>query len=187
MNCLSASTGIATNGPSGPPSVPARSDTVLVTSQTYTAAIPKDLYYSAAWQVVEERQAGSSPTQYVLSPVYVDALILRDRLPLPPTGTTERYWVQQDANWNVTAIVDNSGAVVERYVYYPYGGVAIYDASWNILSTNAHDWKYLFQGGRYDWLSLYCVRHRDYDAALGRCRRRRDRPARRERSSRPAP
>src|SRR5207302_7401623 len=93
--------------------------------------------------------------------VYVDALILRDR-------PTERYWVQQDANWNVTAILDTTGAVVERYVYYPYGGVAIYDASWNILSTNVHDWKYLFQGGRYDWVSLYSFRHRDLDAALGR-------------------
>jgi len=58
--------------------------------------------------------------------------------------------------------------VVERYVYYPYGGVAIYDASWNAFSTNAHAWKYLFQGGRYDWISFYSFRHRDMDAALGR-------------------
>src|SRR5438876_5371846 len=35
---------------------------------------PRDLYYSAAWQVLEERAAGSGPTQYVLSPVYIDAL-----------------------------------------------------------------------------------------------------------------
>jgi RHS repeat-associated protein len=120
-----------------------------------------DLYYSAAWQVLEERASGSWTAQYVWSPVYIDALILRDR-------PTERYWVQQDANWNVTAIVNTSGAVVERYVYYPYGGVALYDASWNLESSNTHAWTYLFQSGRYDWISEYSFRHRDFDAALGR-------------------
>jgi YD repeat-containing protein len=40
-----------------------------------------DLYYSAAWQVLEERWGGVSTAtiQYVWSPVYIDALILRDR------------------------------------------------------------------------------------------------------------
>jgi hypothetical protein len=28
----------------------------------------------------------------------------------------ERLWVVQDANFNVTAVVDDSGEVVERYV-----------------------------------------------------------------------
>jgi YD repeat-containing protein len=32
---------------------------------------------------------------------------------------TERFYVQQDANWNVTAIIDK-GTVQERYVYDPY-------------------------------------------------------------------
>ncbi len=40
-----------------------------------------NLYHSANWQVLEERLAGSTSarTQYVWSPVYVDALVLRDR------------------------------------------------------------------------------------------------------------
>ena len=38
------------------------------------------LYYSAQWQVLEERDRGGSATiQYVWSPVYVDALDLRNR------------------------------------------------------------------------------------------------------------
>ncbi|HXG13434.1 MAG TPA: RHS repeat domain-containing protein, partial [Gemmataceae bacterium] len=37
-----------------------------------------DLYYSAAWQVLEERVGGTAKIQYVWSPVYVDALVLRD-------------------------------------------------------------------------------------------------------------
>jgi RHS repeat-associated protein len=56
----------------------------------------------------------------------------------------------------------------QRYVYYPYGGVAIYDANWNIVQTNTLNWQYLFQGGRYDWVSLYTFRHRDRSATLGR-------------------
>src|SRR5262249_2431953 len=38
-----------------------------------------DLYYSAAWQVLEERQSGQAQAQSVWSPVYVDALVERDR------------------------------------------------------------------------------------------------------------
>jgi YD repeat-containing protein len=38
-----------------------------------------DLYYSASWQVLEERVGSSAKVQYVWSPVYVDAMVLRDR------------------------------------------------------------------------------------------------------------
>ncbi len=31
----------------------------------------------------------------------------------------------QDANFNVTAVVDDSGEVVERYVYDPFGQVTV--------------------------------------------------------------
>jgi len=32
-----------------------------------------------------------------------------------------RFYVQQDANYNVTAITDDAGTVLERYQYDPYG------------------------------------------------------------------
>src|SRR5206468_6224111 len=35
----------------------------------------RDLYYSAQWQVLEERVGGSAQDQDVWSPVYVDALV----------------------------------------------------------------------------------------------------------------
>ncbi|MBX9582155.1 MAG: hypothetical protein K2X87_17765 [Gemmataceae bacterium] len=38
-----------------------------------------DLYYSAGWQVVEERVGGATTARYVWSPVYPDAPVLRDR------------------------------------------------------------------------------------------------------------
>jgi len=43
------------------------------------------------------------------------------------TGDEHLYYCQ-DANFNVTALVDGyDGAVVERYVYDPYGNVTVYN------------------------------------------------------------
>ncbi len=75
-----------------------------------------DLYYSAAWQVLTEKVGSATTVRYVWSPVYVDALVLRDRDTNADGTLDERLWVQQDANWNVTALVDGTGR--------PAGGVA---------------------------------------------------------------
>jgi RHS repeat-associated protein len=129
-----------------------------------------DLYYSANWQVVEERYANLPHAQYVWSPVYVDALVLRDR-DTTGTGTlAERLYVQQDANFNVTALVNRSGAVVERYAYDPYGASTAYDpTNWTPLAGSAFAWLYLHQGGRYELQTgLYDFRNREYSPTLGR-------------------
>jgi RHS repeat-associated protein len=70
----------------------------------------------------------------------------------------------------VTALIDNSGEVVERYVYDPFGSVTVLDAEWNERSTGSeYGWLYLHQGGRYDVSSgLYHFRYRDYSPTLGR-------------------
>jgi YD repeat-containing protein len=73
-----------------------------------------DLYYSDQWQVLEERVGGAAKVHYVWSPVYVDTMVLRDRDATGGGTLSERLWVQQDANWNVTALVNTSGSVVER-------------------------------------------------------------------------
>ncbi len=61
-----------------------------------------DLYYSDSWQVLEERVASGGTSvprvQYVWSPVYVDALILRDRDTNANGTLDERLYVVQDAN-----------------------------------------------------------------------------------------
>ncbi|MFQ3649983.1 MAG: RHS repeat-associated core domain-containing protein [Gemmataceae bacterium] len=128
-----------------------------------------DLYYSDAWQVLEERIGGQTTVQYVWSPVYVDALILRDRDTNADGTLDERLYVAQDANYNVTALFDNSGNVVERYVYDPFGQATVLDANWTILAASAFVWVYLHQGGRFDATSgLYHFRFRDYSPTLGR-------------------
>jgi len=133
-----------------------------------------DFYYSDAWQVLEERVTShgrqSVSAQYVWSPVYVDALVLRDRDTNGDGTLDERLWVVQDANYNVTALVDNSGNVVERYLYDPFGRVTVVDGGWVERSEGtAFAWHYLHQGGRYDDVSgLYHFRYRDYSPTLGR-------------------
>ncbi len=131
----------------------------------------KDLFYSSQWQVLEERTGSTVQIQYVWSPVYVDALIERDRDAdaNPANGLEERFYVQQDANWNVTEIFSTAGTVFERYIYDPYGQVTFLNASWSTLGSSAYSWIYLHQSGRLDTTSaLYIFRHRDYSPALGR-------------------
>jgi len=110
-----------------------------------------DLYYSDLGQVLEEEVSGAATTRYVWSPVYVNAMVLRDNATGSPGTLNQRLWVQQDTNWNVTALVNSSGSVVERYVYSPYGVVTIYNAGYtSTLSSSAYGWVYGFQGMRYD-------------------------------------
>ncbi len=128
-----------------------------------------DLYYSSQWQVLEEDVSGSMTAQYVWSPVYVDALVERDT-------TSQRLYVQQDANWNVTSVVDTTGTVQERYAYDPYGkptdgngNAAVLTPAWASRATSLFSWIYLDQGGRFDATSgLYSFRNRDLSPTLGR-------------------
>ncbi len=134
---------------------------------TTASSTTTDLYYSAEWQVLEERVGGNTTMQYVWSPVYVDAMILRDR---SVSGSLdERLYVEQDANWNVTAVVSTGGSVLEREMYDPYGTSTCLTASWTTLTSSAYVWICLHQGGRFEVLSgLYQFRNRDYSPALGR-------------------
>jgi RHS repeat-associated protein len=131
-----------------------------------------DLYYSDQWQVVEERTNGTPYAQYVWSPVYVDAMILRDRDANGQTGDglEERLYVMQDANWNVTGVMTPVGNVLERYVYDPYGVPTVLNpTTWLAQDPNSYKWTYLHQGGRFDNASgLYSFRHRDLSPTLGR-------------------
>ncbi len=131
------------------------------------------LYYSAAWQVVEERVAGATTARYVWSPVYVDALVLRDRDAdgSSANGLEQRVYVLQDANYNVTALallVGGSGSVVQRYAYDPYGQAAVLTDAW-LGAQDIFAWRYLHQGLRYDAADgLYDGRARVYSPTLMR-------------------
>jgi RHS repeat-associated protein len=130
----------------------------------------KDLYYSPNWQVLEERVGTQVRDQYVWSPVYVDATIERDRDPNANGGPlSERLYVQQDANWDVTAVVNTSGMVIERYVEDPFGLASFLSPTWSSLSSSQVSWVYLHQGYRFDGaVGFFDGRMRVYSPTLGR-------------------
>ena len=127
-----------------------------------------DRYFSSPWQLLEESIDGSTVTRHVWSPVYVDALVLRDR-DTDGNGTLdERLYPLQDANWNVTALVTLAETVVERYSYDPYGQVTVRDASGDVIAGSAKDWLFLHQGGEQIAAGDYDFRNRAYSPTLGR-------------------
>jgi hypothetical protein len=93
-------------------------------------------YYSMDWQAVEDdtRTGSGFPpppfvvaNQYVWGLGYVDDLVLRDdnsttgSLGVTASHLGRRIFSQQDANWNVAALVSSSGSVLQRFQYNPYG------------------------------------------------------------------
>ena len=134
-----------------------------------------DYYYNTAWQVVEERKDGSSDplAQYVWDIRYIDAPVLRwrdDNLNGDFLDSNETLYYTQDANFNVTALVNTSGTVLERTMYDPYGKPTFYDANWaNPSDSSDYANEVLYCGYRFDTeTGLYHVRHRSYHPTLGR-------------------
>ncbi len=95
--------------------------------------------------------------------------LLRDRSTANNGTLDERLWVQQDANWNVTALINGSGSVVERYVYDPYGLRTVLDASFNLRSSSSYAFVHGFQGLRLDTnVNIYDDRYRILLPTIGR-------------------
>ena len=110
-------------------------------------------FYTQNWQCVEERARRCCGTechsvlrdkaddsdvpapedldpdiQYVWGLRYIDDLILRDRDTTGNGTLDERLYAMQDANWNVVALADSNGDVVERYLYSAYGDPVVLNA-----------------------------------------------------------
>jgi RHS repeat-associated protein len=109
-------------------------------------------YYSANWQILEERIAPSAiPDRHVVwGARYIDELIFRDRS--ADATLDERLYAIQDANWNVTAIVSAAGDVCERYSYNAYGVATVMNAAFESLAgnTSLFDWETRYAGYRWD-------------------------------------
>ena len=77
-----------------------------------------------------------------------------------------------DANFNITALIDAAtGNAVERYHYDAYGAATYFNGFWTTLSTqeSAFDSVYLYTGRRLDVeTELMYYRARYYDVSLGR-------------------
>ncbi|MBS0209634.1 MAG: RHS repeat-associated core domain-containing protein [Planctomycetes bacterium] len=133
-------------------------------------SVTRHVYFSTQWQALETRLTATTAApeqQFVWGLRYIDNLILRDRS--VSHTLDERLYAIQDANWNVTAIVDTSGAVKERYRYTPYGSPTFLDASFTPITLGgSYGWNVLYAGYRWDSDGgLYYVRFRYLNSALG--------------------
>ena len=89
--------------------------------------------------------------------------------PITMTTGDGTFWYHTNNLYNVRAMTDESGDVVERYRYTAYGEPTIYDPLGNDRSASAVGNSYMFQGRRYaPETELYYYRHRYYWPALGR-------------------
>jgi len=133
----------------------------------------------AGWQIVEVRRAvNAAPDanttpykQFVWDIRYIDAPVCRwwDDDANSATAAKLHYFTN-DGNFNTTALVDaNSGSVVERYLYDPYGKVTVLNASWTPISASAFDNEILYCGYRRDSeTGLDEVKNRYYNWLTGR-------------------
>ena len=90
--------------------------TVTNAGQYKGAVVP---YYDG-WEPIELRDgSGNMRQQFVRGTQYVDELVMMRR------ADHGDLYVHQDANWNVIALTDLGGSVVERYRYTPYGQMTV--------------------------------------------------------------
>ena len=136
-------------------------------------------YYYSGQQLVEGDTAVNGVTttryQYLWSPRYIDAPILRDTLNTDGSvNLGDRIFYLTDANYNVTAVVGMSGGswqVVEPYRYDAYGKVTVCSPNGNPIGGNASQFgnTILYAGETFDSSTgLYYDRARYYDPQLGR-------------------
>ena len=131
-------------------------------------------YYYDGQRMIEVRDGSWDVLkQHVWGQTYVDEIVqigIND----DPTDAGEddcetSYYALQDANFNVTALIERGdGSVLERYEYDPYGSVTVLNPSWQEYYPS-YDNEILYCGYRWDPESgLYHVRYRMYHPTLGR-------------------
>ncbi len=134
-------------------------------------------------RVLEEQAAvggggADSYAQYVWDPRYIDAPVCRFRDSDADGSLDETLYYCEDANFNITALVNTSGTPVERYTYDAYGKVTFRQNDWSLQAAqgslpagaaSACDNQILFAGYRFDPESgLYQVCNRYYHPTLAR-------------------
>lgn len=120
-------------------------------------------YYSARWQVLEERlnTSTSADRQFVWGLRHVDDLIERDY-------SSTRLYALHD-HLSLTAVISTAGAVQERYGYDGFGTRRVMDASFGSRGSSSYAWEIAFAAYRLDTeTGLYQIRNRFLHPKLGR-------------------
>jgi RHS repeat-associated protein len=141
------------------------------------------IVYDASGRQIQAAFA-SIYSQYVWGLSYVNDLILRDRnadgnmstgnLGINGSGLDEREYAQHDKQFSVVSLTNQTGTVIQRIVYDPYGKATLLTATWAYDTSmgGTNYWFVLFQGMTYvaDGASgnLLQSQTRLYDVSLGR-------------------
>jgi RHS repeat-associated protein len=118
-------------------------------------------FFNENWQELES-QTGSGITCYVWGLRYVDDLVLREK-------GTERLYSLADPNWNVIAVCDSTGSVVERMRYDAFGHITWLNANFSVKNGSDYDWNRTFTGQVLDSeIGLMLYRNRYYHTGFGK-------------------
>ena len=128
------------------------------------------LYLYDGWRCIEKRNATSPGTvlrQYVYGGQYIDEVVCK--IEDPDAAAVKQYYMH-DANFNVVALAEDDGDVIERCWYKPYGTTTFTDAAGaNPVTSSAKNNTFAFQGRRLDSeTGLYYFRNRYYSSEMGR-------------------
>ncbi|MEM8672226.1 MAG: RHS repeat-associated core domain-containing protein, partial [Planctomycetota bacterium] len=129
-------------------------------------------YYNEAWQCLEERstEGGTATKQFVWGAQYVDELVLRDRDADANSGNglEERLYALQEAQYNISALVNTSGSIQQRFAYTSYGVSNVLAADMS-AGSDSYAWEHRYTGRRLDsGTGLQLNRNRYYHAQMGR-------------------
>jgi RHS repeat-associated protein len=124
-------------------------------------------YYDGNRVIETHRDTGAGPaleSQYVYGLDYIDEPVAK----YDATGLT--HFIHQDANYNVVALTDATGALAEQYAYHPYGEyLAKETGSGADLGATPPTVPFGHQGLWFnEETGIYHNRHRDYIPPLGR-------------------
>jgi RHS repeat-associated protein len=128
-------------------------------------------YFYDGWRIVEE-QDNTTPGPHTLATyvhgVYIDE-VLSMRRDVDQNGTPEDYCFHADDLYNVMAVTDSAGNVIERYEYGDYGQPEFMNGSGIPISQSAIHSPYLFTGREYDpETGWYYYRTRYLEPVAGR-------------------
>ncbi len=100
----------------------------------------------------------------------MDHLILRERDTTANGTLDERLYALHDTNFNVTALVNPSGSILERYTYTAYGTVEVRTSAFQPTgNSSAYAWPYTYTARRLDAeTGLMYYRNRMYHTKLAR-------------------
>jgi RHS repeat-associated protein len=122
-------------------------------------------FYNSNWQELESQEPGalaSGLTVFIWGKRYIDDLILREK-------GQEKLYALADPNWNVVALTNTSGTVVERMKYDGFGKITWMNAAFTTIANSAYAWNRTFTGQVLDSeTGLMLYRNRYYHTGLGR-------------------